>query len=100
MNIQGSWLGTEDAGNNTSGAIYSHNSYENDWENNILAFDASRSWTGETSSSGSHTHEFSLGKAGGGLGHSHTLTGASHSHGVTIQLPPFYRLAFFVKLPE
>lgn len=88
-----------------SGAFYDtgesgHNSYENDWENNILAFDASRSWTGETSSAGAHTHEFSLGSSGGGLGHTHTLTGASHSHGVTIPLPRFYRLAFFVKLPE
>lgn len=105
MNIQGSWLGTEDAANNTSGAIYSagrtgaSETHHGNTGNN-MQFDASRNWTGETSSAGGHTHDFALGNAGGGLGHTHTLTGASHKHTVSIPKPLFYRLAFFVKIPE
>lgn len=105
MNIQGSWLGTEDAGNNTSGAIYSagrtgaSETHHGNSGNN-MQFDASRNWSGETSSAGVHTHDFSLGNAGGGLGHTHSLTGASHAHSVSIPKPLFFQLAFFVKIPE
>ena len=101
-----------------------------------VAFTASRSWTGSTSSDGYHSHSMSLNSAGshthtvtittggshshsatittagshdhtvtiassgGGKGHTHTLTGASHTHSINLDLPPFYKLAYFVKLPE
>lgn len=65
-----------------------------------IYFDASRNWTGSTSTAGEHTHDFSLGTAGGGQSHTHTLDGESHSHSVTMPKPPYYCLAFFVKLPD
>ena len=63
-------------------------------------FDASRNWTGATSHSGAHTHTVSVDATGGGRGHTHTLDGAEHTHTVQVQLPPFFKLAYFVKLPE
>lgn len=65
-----------------------------------IAFDASRTWTGSTNSTGSHTHSLSLDATGGGKGHTHSLIGESHSHKISLPLPPFFKLAFFVKLPE
>lgn len=53
----------------------------------LLNFDASRGWTGSTSSSGSHTHTASCSTTGSGSASVSTL-------------PPFYKMAFFVKLPE
>lgn len=49
-------------------------------------FDASRSWDGNTSSDGSHTHSVSVGSTGSGSA-------------VTVT-NPYYTLAYFVKLPE
>ena len=66
----------------------------------ILGFQASRWWQGETSSNGAHSHEMRLNSTGGGKSHTHSLKGAQHSHSVALDRPPFYRLAFFVKLPE
>ena len=54
---------------------------------NRYAFQASRSWTGSTSSSGLHTHTASCSSAGSGTASISTL-------------PPFYQLAYFVKVPE
>ena len=56
----------------------------------IIGFQASRNWTGETSSSGSHTHTATCGSAGGSSGTTAAIT----------TTPPFYNLAYFVKLPE
>lgn len=67
------------------------------WQGNL---DASRSWSGKTSSSGSHTHTLTLSQTGGGQPHTHTLTGTSTQQQVTLNRPPFYRLAYFVKIPE
>lgn len=99
-------------------------------------FNASQTWTGETSSGGEHNHSVTLSSSpshshtvtvgnagshvhsvgvesagahshsatvsdtGGGNAHTHPFTGNSHSHTLKVDLPPFYRLAFFVKLPE
>lgn len=101
-----------------------------------VAFTASRSWTGSTSTEGSHSHGVSVSSAGshshtitvsndgshahginvnaagshthsvtvsntgGGGAHTHTFASDAHSHSLTVDRPPFYRLAFFVKLPE
>lgn len=70
------------------------------WSGAVVGFNAKRSWTGYTSNDGSHSHGMSLNTTGGGKGHTHTLEGATHSHNVTVEKPPFYQLAFFVKLPE
>ena len=64
------------------------------------AFDASRTWRGSTSSNGSHTHTMTLNNVGGGQGHTHSLTGDSHRHSISGVMPPYFKLAFFVKLPE
>lgn len=64
------------------------------------AFDASRSWSGSTSSNGSHTHTMTLNNVGGGQGHTHSLTSDSHQHSISGVMPPHFKLAFFVKLPE
>lgn len=66
----------------------------------IVGFDASRSWSGSTSTSGSHSHTMQLNNAGGGLGHTHSLSGGSHQHSISGVMPPYFKLAFFVKLPE
>lgn len=49
-------------------------------------FDASRNWTGNTSWNGNHTHQISIG-----------TTGNAQSFNIT---PPFYKLAFFVKVAQ
>lgn len=54
----------------------------------------------DVNTAGSHTHTVTIGNTGGGGSHTHTLAGASHTHSVTLDRPPFYRLAYFVKLPE
>lgn len=64
------------------------------------SFDASRSWTGYTSYDGTHSHSMNLNNTGGGKGHTHTITSSSEGQTLTLDRPPFYRLAYFVKLPE
>lgn len=64
------------------------------------SFDASRSWTGSTSYDGTHSHSMNLNNTGGGKGHTHTITSSSETQTLTLDRPPFYRLAYFVKLPE
>lgn len=64
------------------------------------SFDASRSWTGYTSYDGTHSHSMNLNNTGGGKGHTHTITSSSETQTLTLDRPPFYRLAYFVKLPE
>ena len=56
-----------------------------DWVRGIT-FDASRHWTGNTSWNGDHTHQISIG-----------TTGNAQSFNIT---PPFYKLAFFVKVAQ
>lgn len=88
------------------GAFYANGSYPNsdnrDSENPSprAAFAASRTWTGYTSYDGTHSHSMNLNNTGGGKGHTHTITSSSETQTLTLDRPPFYRLAYFVKLPE
>lgn len=105
MNITGKIYGCseEDASPNAGGAFYrtelssGGKGGHNDWN---VAFDASRTWTGSTSYNGSHSHSMSLNNTGGGKGHTHSITSSSESQTIDLERPPFYRLAYFVKLPE
>lgn len=88
------------------GAFYANGSYPNsdnrDSENPSprASFAASRTWTGYTSYDGTHSHSMNLNNTGGGKGHTHTITSSSETQTLTLDRPPFYRLAYFVKLPE
>ena len=103
MNITGSFSGVGDDGAEPSysGAFYKtggrtvsvSNSGDPDY---VTGFDASRSWTGSTSSSGNHHHSFTTSyvgdhthiftiKSDGGHYHSLTISKAGdHAHSVTI----------------
>lgn len=72
----------------------------NGGERRNVAFNAARSWTGYTSYDGTHSHSMNLNNTGGGKGHTHTITSSSETQTLTLDRPPFYRLAYFVKLPE
>lgn len=62
-------------------------------------FDASRNWTGETSNNGQHQHGLSIQNTGSGQTHTHTLNANTSITGVSNE-PPFYCMAYFVRLPE
>jgi hypothetical protein len=71
MEITGSFEGGDDNGKNnyTTGAFYvdgdaGRTSGGDSYEKKV-AFRASRSWTGSTSSNGSHTHSFTTGNNSG-----------------------------------
>lgn len=108
MNITGFFGADDRAAWLTDGAFYA----KNDASQNTSAegsdgrpwwrilFDASRTWSGSTSESGSHSHSVTMGSTGGGRGHTHTITSSSEAQTLTLDHPPFYRLAYFVKLPE
>lgn len=108
MNITGFFGADDRAAWLTDGAFYA----KNDAPQNTSAeggdggpwwrmlFDASRTWSGRTSESGSHYHSVTMGSTGGGRGHTHTITSSSEAQQITLDRPPFYRLAYFVKLPE
>lgn len=108
MNITGFFGADDRAAWLTDGAFYSKNDASQDtsaggddgrpwWR---ILFDASRTWSGSTSESGSHSHSVTMGSTGGGQGHTHTITSSSEAQTLTLDRPPFYRLAYFVKLPE
>ena len=93
MNITGqlncpaeTYYGTPD------GAFYLHGSNasvgSHEYRVGSMAFDASRSWTGSTSTDGNHTHTATCSSAG------------SSSVSAITTTPPYYTLAYFVKLPE
>lgn len=62
---------------------------QDSWSNvpTSTSFDASRSWSGTTSYSGSHTHTA-------------TCTSTGNASASVNTLPPFFQMAFFVKLLE
>ena len=60
---------------------------DSDYDNYLTVFNAANGWTGATSSSGSHIHTASCSSTG------------SASASVST-LPPFFKMAYFVKLPE
>lgn len=72
---------------------------DSDKDNWAIGMDASSSWTGETSTSGQHTHTVSISATGSGQTHTHTLTANAAISGVSNE-PPFYTLAYFLRLPE
>lgn len=92
MNITGSITGGGQSDNTSASGAFQRAGYHDTADDGHsgcrdCTFDASRSWTGETSSSGSHTHTATCSETG------------SSAASVSI-LPPFYKLAYFVKLPE
>lgn len=104
MEITGSWPTDNEAVLGAQGAFYSsagsQAGCQNDTPGGHMSFAASRSWTGYTSYNGSHSHSMNLNNTGGGKGHTHTITSSSETQTLTLDRPPFYRLAYFVKLPE
>lgn len=95
MNITGGGLfyesvGYGDFGTRLSGAFYAEgtNKWGNkdsiDQDNATVEFDASRSWTGETSSNGAHSHTITI-QSGGE--HSHTVTITETAKGGTETRP-------------
>ena len=93
MNITGAFWNLGSAPQGTNGAIYTGGAPTNHaWidsgvrtvSGTSINFDASRSWTGWTSTNGSHSHGFSTSWAGE---HAHSLSIASagaHTHSVAI----------------
>ena len=93
MNITGKFGGGGQAGNTiVSGAFYDTGEQQNiaddanTWAK-VVGFDASRTWSGQTSTNGNHSHTATCASTG------------SASASVST-LPPFYSMAYFVKLPE
>lgn len=78
------------------GLIGTNGSDEDNWG---IGMDASRSWTGETSNNGQHQHGLSIWNTGSGQTHTHTLNANTSITGVSNE-PPFYCMAYFVRLPE
>lgn len=70
-----------------------------DRDNWAIGMDAARAWTGKTSYNGQHQHGLSIQNTGGGQAHTHTLSANTSITGVQIE-PPFFCMAYFVRLPE
>lgn len=96
MNITGGFTHWDATITPVLGAFYDNNSQYSSKNgksgagehSGYVAFDASRSWTGSTSSNGAHAHTATCQTVGNG-------------DGVTVStLSPFYKMAYFVKLPE
>ena len=90
MNITGSFFGENQAGGYPSeGAFYYGGSGNRgvgstDNDNQRTYFDASRSWTGSTSTNGNHAHTITVNAVGN---HTHTVSianGGGHTHTVTV----------------
>ena len=94
MEIEAGGLGvngpTLDWAGGLTGAFYKIKSYSGKGNGSYGAYDvgfkASKAWSGQTSNNGSHTHSVTCSNTGSGTP-------------VSI-VPPFYSLAYFVKLPE
>ena len=105
MNITGTINADDEGTQVVTGAFY-----VSDWNGprnasgggsgRTVTFDAARTWSGETSSRGSHAHSVTTESTGGSQGHTHTISSRSASQQLALERPPFYRMAFFVKLPE
>ena len=93
MNITGAFWNLGSAPQGTNGAIYmggaptNHNwidSHVRTTSGDSINFDASRSWTGWTSTNGNHSHSFGTSSAGA---HTHSVAIAAagaHTHAITI----------------
>lgn len=94
MNITG-WFDVGDARQYTGGAFTAHtyatsyNQYESGGASNTYVdFDAKKSWTGETSTAGNHTHTVSL------SGGSHTHTTNNTGGGLPLNIMPPYTTVY------
>lgn len=90
----GLWWEASAYNNKLGGCFYLDTSSSNnpgsgdtDNDNYSVSMQASRSWTGSTSSAGSHNHTATCSSTGSGTA------------SISIE-PPFFQLAYFVKLPE
>lgn len=108
MNITGSFGGWDCQGGFDGGGAFYVDSYGNwkdaggRYQDDILrriGFNASNSWTGTTSSNGSHIHSVSIANTGSGQTHTHTFSGNARLSDIT-HTPPYFSLAYFVRLPE
>lgn len=99
LNAAGGWTGSTstDGSHSHSVSVSSGGSHSHTV---TIASGGSHSHTASSDSAGSHSHTVTVASVGGGGAHTHTLTGASHTHEVTLDRPPYYKLAFFVKIPE
>lgn len=104
MNITGSFWGENecygaDGAFSKSGAGNANKTEGNNGNQNDISFDASKTWSGQTSTNGNHTHALSIQNTGSGQTHTHTLNANTSITGVSNE-PPFYCMAYFVRLPE
>ena len=91
MNITGTFDGNvNDGQSGKTGAFYytgqpfTGSDGESKNPGGVIGFDASRSWTGSTSTAGNHSHAITVNSAGS---HTHTVTvnnNGSHTHTVTV----------------
>ena len=89
MNITGTFDGNVNDGNEgKSGAFYTtgrpFGDSDGGFMGGVIGFDASRSWTGWTSTNGNHSHWLSISSAGA---HTHSVAIAAagaHTHAITI----------------
>ena len=90
MNITG-YTGSawDDTAGDPYGAFYrggnGHESVDGNWGYNAIYFDASRSWTGSTSTDGNHTHSFSATTGSNGA-HGHTITVGNSGSGTAMNM--------------
>lgn len=93
MNITG-YTGSawDDTAGDPYGAFYrggkGHESEDGNWGYNAIYFDASRSWTGSTSTAGNHTHTVSLN------GGNHTHTTNNTGDGLPLNIMPPYMTVY------
>ena len=108
MNITGTFGGWDCQGGLDGGGAFYVESYGNwkdaggSFKDDVLrrvGFNAANAWTGTTSTNGNHVHTVSVGNTGSGQTHTHSLTANVSISGVTNE-PPFYTLAYFLRLPE
>lgn len=104
MNITGSFWGENecygaDGAFSRSGAGNANKTEGNNGNQNNISFNAANTWTGETSYNGQHQHGLSIQNTGSGQTHTHSLSANTSITGVSNE-PPFYCMAYFVRLPE
>lgn len=104
MNITGDFWGENECYGasgafSRSGAGNANKTEGNNGNQNNISFNAANAWTGETSYNGQHQHGLSIQNTGSGQTHTHTLSANTSITGVSNE-PPFYCMAYFVRLPE
>lgn len=96
MNITGEFgAGGQERNTHCTGSFYDTGRNQNvadsgNTSSKILGFDASRTWTGSTSTNGGHRHDVTCSTVGGSGGSAREVS----------TLPPYIKMAYFIKLPE